>query len=500
MRRNGLILAGILAVCVSLAWGLSQLGGAPDATPIEDVADVAAPAPEGETDEEREARERAAHEAMLDREFPLHGIVTAAQIRVHSEPDGDALTLGWLRRGGHVRLRREHRVLPRCATGWYEVYPSGWTCAGLGVEVTEELEDETIEIAADTDSPLPYRYMYVRDPQTPEYHQLPSRDDQRDALTHGQRYAELLNDGQERRAELLREGRLAGEPPMPAVVSRYLHRGFYVAGNGVEVRSRRRFVRTVRGSYVKEAQLEEVTGSEFHGVELDEETTLPIAWATRTAAPLIRQTREDGTERFVEDEDLEPFERQAVVPWVRRERVGSQIYHVIELESGEERYLRAWFVGVAEYQAPARGIDLDEPWVHVDLSEQTLVLYVGPQAVYATMVSSGLDGHDTPTGEFHIRRKFVSDTMANLGPDAGDDSYRIDDVPWSQYFDGSVALHGAFWHNRFGLQRSHGCVNLAPRDARRVFEHTWPPIPDGWHGVSTDRGTGFEGSVVLVTE
>jgi lipoprotein-anchoring transpeptidase ErfK/SrfK len=114
-------------------------------------------------------------------------------------------------------------------------------------------------------------------------------------------------------------------------------------------------------------------------------------------------------------------------------------------------------------------------------------------------VSTGLDGHNTPVGEFTIRRKFVSDTMANLGPEAGDDSYRIEDVPWTQYFDGSFALHGAFWHTRFGLRRSHGCVNLSPQDARWVFEHTWPEVPEGWHGVSTER-TGFRGSRVVVTE
>jgi hypothetical protein len=42
-------------------------------------------------------------------------------------------------------------------------------------------------------------------------------------------------------------------------------------------------------------------------------------------------------------------------------------------------------------------------------------------------------------------------------------------------------------------------VNLSPADARWVFLHTWPEIPEGWHGVSTERGTGFTGSRVVVT-
>ncbi|MEQ8457752.1 MAG: L,D-transpeptidase [Sandaracinaceae bacterium] len=502
MKRSTLIIPGLALLSIGGAVGLSTFFGAEESAPEETIS----PIPEierapGETDEALEERRRAAHRAMLDRDFPMHGLVTAAQIPVRAEADPESQVIGWLRLGGRVRLKSARVQTPRCNTGFYELYPRGWTCAGQGVDVAETPPDGAAgESAADTDAPLPYRYMMVREPQVPEYHQLPSRDDQRDATAHGRRYAELLNDGQERRAELLRDGRLAGEPRMPSVVARYLHRSFYVASNGTEVRSQRRFARTVRGSYIKEAQLLETTGSDFAGVELDEGTQLPLAFAVRTARPLRRVEREDGTTRFTDDESMEAWERQARLPWLRRERIGDRVYHVLEGPDGEPRYLRAWFAGVAERIDPPRGVAAGEPWVHVDIGEQTLVLYRGNQPIYATLVSSGLDGHDTPRGEFRIRRKFVSDTMANLGPDAGDDSYRIDDVPWTQYFEGSFALHGAFWHSRFGLQRSHGCVNLAPRDARRVFEHTWPEVPEGWHGVSTERGAGFQGSRVLVTD
>jgi hypothetical protein len=36
------------------------------------------------------------------------------------------------------------------------------------------------------------------------------------------------------------------------------------------------------------------------------------------------------------------------------------------------------------------------------------------------------------------------------------------------YFDGSIGLHGAYWHNRLGFRASRGCVNLAPKDAEWV--------------------------------
>jgi lipoprotein-anchoring transpeptidase ErfK/SrfK len=51
------------------------------------------------------------------------------------------------------------------------------------------------------------------------------------------------------------------------------------------------------------------------------------------------------------------------------------------------------------------------------------------------------------------------------------------------YFSGSVALHAAFWHEKFGRVRSHGCVNLAPMDAHWLFDWAGPRLPVGWHGV-----------------
>ena len=135
----------------------------------------------------------------------------------------------------------------------------------------------------------------------------------------------------------------------------------------------------------------------------------------------------------------------------------------------------------------------------LDLSAQTLVVYRGETPAYATLVSTGLPDHATPTGVFPIRRKYVAATMANIGADAADDRYRIEDVPWTQYFSGSIALHGAFWHGGFGQQRSHGCVNLSPGDAQRLFTLTTPEVPDGWFGVSLE-GTDIPTSYVVVTE
>jgi lipoprotein-anchoring transpeptidase ErfK/SrfK len=77
--------------------------------------------------------------------------------------------------------------------------------------------------------------------------------------------------------------------------------------------------------------------------------------------------------------------------------------------------------------------------------------------------------------------------------------FELRDVPWIQYFASGYALHGAYWHDVFGIPRSHGCINLAPIDARYLFFWTDPPVPDGWHGINVGAEMG-EGTQVIIRE
>ena len=129
-----------------------------------------------------------------------------------------------------------------------------------------------------------------------------------------------------------------------------------------------------------------------------------------------------------------------------------------------------------------------ERWMDVNLTKQTVVLYEGEQAVYATLLSSGEAGledpqHTTATkrGIFRIHTKHLTATMSS---DEVGETFELRDVPYVQYFDKEgYALHGAYWHDRFGTPKSHGCINLSPEDARRIFHFTEPRLPVGWHGV-----------------
>ncbi|MEM1414728.1 MAG: L,D-transpeptidase family protein [Myxococcota bacterium] len=478
----------------------------------EGTAETPAPLPEGLS-----AAERAA--AELDRDFPKHGVVTGLQLRIRSGANPDAAVVGWLRTSARVRLAGPEGS---CEGGrWYRVHPTGFVCGKadeLAVgDTPPEVEEPTEYGWHDTptqaeqaaargavvlppgprrDDALPYDYFFVKERAVPEYHRLPSRNEQRAAAAKGERFLSLLADD-ERRARAYLDGADDG-PPGTAVTHRYLNRGFYVASTGAELRARRRFVRSTQGRYVKASRLEKRTGSAFTGVELSGEVGLPVAWALRPATLLRAEESEDGSVSFVADEELPRVERQdRLLGWKGTRNVGGSVYHVIETEAGE-RFLRSWWATLAEPVERPAEVGAEEPWVHVDLGSQTLVLYEGDAPRYATLVSTGTEGFETPTGLFEIRRKHVTDTMSNIG-DGADDAYRIEDVPWTQYFEGSFALHAAFWHGRFGTARSHGCVNLAPADAHRVFSHTWPTLPEGWHGAATED-TGLSASHVLVTE
>lgn len=430
--------------------------------------------------------------------YPLYGLVTGTQLVVRKEPSPEGLTVGWLRRGEIVRLKTEVHQSPTCRSGWHEIHPRGYACVGEGISISDappQVADED-RAQANRNAPLPYQYYMVKEARAAEYHQLPSRDQQRAVRDYVSALLAVEKEGDAQKLKRFLEGKLPNQPKKHAIVRRFLERGFYVAGTSVAVRSRRRFVHTVRGSYVKEQELLPRSGSDFKGVELGNGRTLPVVWAVRTGVPLERKTRDDGTTTVVEKPGASPIERLSLIEnYKGMTRVNGQLMH--ELADGS--LLRHWFLTVAEKTQRPKEVGKNEPWVHVDLSSQTLVLYVGDDPKYATLVSTGLDTHPTPVGSFRIQRKYVSDSMADIGADAADDRYSIDDVPWTQYFEGAKALHAAFWHSHFGIKRSHGCVNLAPQDAFYVFQHTWPEVPAGWHGVSTQR-TGLKGSLVVVTE
>jgi len=101
-------------------------------------------------------------------------------------------------------------------------------------------------------------------------------------------------------------------------------------------------------------------------------------------------------------------------------------------------------------------------WIQVDLSRQRLIAWEGNKAVFGVIVSTGKKSTPTPTGVFNIYTKLKKTRMK------GED-YDVKDVPHTMYYQGGYGIHGAYWHNNFGTPVSHGCVNLAPNQAKKLF-------------------------------
>ena len=142
-------------------------------------------------------------------------------------------------------------------------------------------------------------------------------------------------------------------------------------------------------------------------------------------------------------------------------------------------WLQAGDVRVFTPTAPPPSLGKRERWIDIDLDAQILVAFEGDQAVYATMVSSG--SKETPT-ETGVYRMWLKESEADMKGLNGEDPYSVATVPWTQFFspEKGLALHTAYWHDQFGRQRSHGCVNLAPRDARWLYYWSDPQLPPGW--------------------
>ncbi len=107
----------------------------------------------------------------------------------------------------------------------------------------------------------------------------------------------------------------------------------------------------------------------------------------------------------------------------------------------------------------------------VDRSEQQLYAYDDDTLFMTATTSTGLNSTPTPRGKFTVYRKTPSRYMQGPLPNlASDQYYDLPGVPWNLYFtEGGAVIHGAYWHNSFGTPYSHGCVNLVPEDAERLY-------------------------------
>ena len=222
------------------------------------------------------------------------------------------------------------------------------------------------------------------------------------------------------------------------------------------------------GEFIRAAHLSFSRPSSFQGVILTEQPQYPFGWINRD---VYASAVPGGAQR--DDALLRRYER---ITMFAQEPVGSQLWYMI----GPDQWVEQSYTARADVDAPPEGVAPGEKWIEINTFEQTLAAYEGERMVFATLMSSGRSSTWTPNGLTRIWGKYPATPMQNR--DVGSDSpawYYLEDVEWTQYFNGAYALHAAYWHNSFAFTRSHGCVNLTIPDAKWLYEWTSPYTPPG---------------------
>lgn len=108
--------------------------------------------------------------------------------------------------------------------------------------------------------------------------------------------------------------------------------------------------------------------------------------------------------------------------------------------------------------------------IEVDLAKQRLYAWEDGMLAATFLVSTGVGMFPTPTGSFSVVKKVpLMNYVWNYG--AGSPyNYNIKNVSWNTQFAPHLYMHEAYWHNGFGVVKSHGCVNMRKADAKVIFD------------------------------
>lgn len=126
------------------------------------------------------------------------------------------------------------------------------------------------------------------------------------------------------------------------------------------------------------------------------------------------------------------------------------------------------------------GVRSEDKRIEVNLAIQHLYAYEGSNLIMDFPVSTG-KWDQTPTGTFNIWIKLRYTRMAGGNKEWGT-YYNLPNVPYTMYFynneipkTSGYGIHGAYWHDNFGHPMSHGCVNMKPEDAEKLYYWADPP-------------------------
>ena len=471
---------------------------------------------------------------------PLLGAL-AMQTPVYPTPDFSKDRIGYIRLGGKVPVDPTPIKNDKCSKGWYHLVDGGYVC---GKYATLDVNSPQVRLGVtvpNVDDILPYKYAYNTAHGTPLYRSMPARDEMMRYEPYlGEKKKKKKHDGEggadegedesaKKKTEPSRTdqdvaasiGTPDGGAPEPdddpnatqkpwwqrptepgkkldvtladlekeadGTVAKRMVKGFFVAVDKTFSYSDRLWYKTTSGLIAPSDRMYINKPPSSHGIDVP-------AGVTQVGFSLVAKALKfdyDADKKTVKPAGSIPRQTAFLLTGATVEHKGA-LYR----QTAEGWWAKASDGTITEPGPPPKDLAPGEKWIDVNLTTQSLVAFVGDKPVYATLVSTGKvdkvnkeKNHETPKGSFRIREKHVAATMD--GDVASDGPYSIEDVPWIMYFNGSYALHGAFWHSNFGHTQSHGCVNLSPDDARALFAWTEPHLPEGWHGVwATDEHPG----------
>ncbi|HYP88349.1 MAG TPA: hypothetical protein VEQ59_09345, partial [Polyangiaceae bacterium] len=320
---------------------LRASGVPPKDGPLHEVAETAAPvetevagAPEAVAEVEAEVAEP----ELAAPEYVEPTLTSVArETLIYAKPSFKSPKLGYLRVGAVVSRSRHAMGDEGCKRGWYRVQPQGFVCIENSAILDTEGPSPFAELAQvrpDRMAPLPYVYGRSRYPTAPFYTKLPSKLDQERSEQ------ELVGHLRARTAEAWRT---LPNNPTPASLAEGrgvpMPWGFPQSQNqltsgrampdsgfallGVYEHQGRRFALNTDFQLLPLDRLKPVEISRFHGIKLDEQVTLPVAFVRSQNANLY-----SGNPKTIGLSISRRLDYREAVPLTGREVVVSGIHYL----------------------------------------------------------------------------------------------------------------------------------------------------------------------------
>jgi hypothetical protein len=493
-------------------------------------------------------------------DLPSHIVADAFLVWIYATPEIDRAPIGTIRGGQSVALRKVEGIplgqptKKGCGNGWFAVEPEGYVC--LDRRVSRSPTRYTLSMGELQPRPGAYPFDYALSMGSPSYRRIPILDEwkrkerpfgeakPRPLPPHFRGHEELITDSPlvpSQTPFFLDAGASVSRRPENRLIRRNVPFGSMLAIKGAFEEEGRRYLQSADGTIVPAERFRMFKPSSFEGVELARNKTsgpgadlhLPLAWprkrtrrysmtatsscsidgaASKTSAEAISQGipgRLSTKPPQLQGSCLSALER-----WSEPRAVLQLSGRTVEVagtrfvETQQNDWLPLRYLYLAESEKSPRSLESssERRWIHFRISQGTLVTYEGETPIFATLASPGIGGvpapgvdplstRTTPVGQFRIQFKHVSDDMSPEQTEHRE--YWIADVPHTMYFQQPFAIHVSYWHESFGEPMSGGCVNVSPKDGKRLFDFATPALPAGWYGVGASKEMGFGTTVVI---